>query len=50
MVSEAGHYRLFIGLAETYYPAEKVRAAWKQWLQIEEKVLQELAPRGDRMH
>ena len=50
MVSEAGHYRLFIELAETYYPEEKVRAAWKQWLQIEEKVLQELAPRGDRMH
>src|ERR1043165_7855481 len=27
MVSEAGHYRLFIDLAEQYYPIEKVRAA-----------------------
>lgn len=50
MVSEAGHYRLFIDLAEEYYPVEKVRAAWQQWLVIEEKVLQQLTPRGDRMH
>src|SRR5690606_2663756 len=50
MVSEAGHYRLFIDLAETYYPPEKVRAAWQQWLEIETAVLAQLAPRGDRMH
>jgi tRNA-(ms[2]io[6]A)-hydroxylase len=50
MVSEAGHYRMFIDLAELYYPKEKVRETWKQWLAIEEKVLQLLVPRGDRMH
>ena len=50
MVSEAGHYRMFIELAEIYFPADKVKAAWQQWLKIEEQVLQELAPRGDRMH
>ncbi len=50
MVSEAGHYRLFIDLAEQYYPVEKVRATWKQWLEIETLVLQRLTPRGDRMH
>lgn len=50
MVSEAGHYRLFIDLAEQYYPVETVRAAWAQWLKIEEQVLRQLAPRGDRMH
>ena len=50
MVSEAGHYRLFIDLAESYYAPEKVRQAWQQWLQIEEIVLSLLAPRGDRMH
>ncbi len=50
MVSEAGHYRMFIDLAEQYYPADKVRAAWQQWLEIESQVLQELVPRGDRMH
>lgn len=50
MVSEAGHYRLFIDLAEQYFPVGKVRTAWQQWLQIEEVVLKLLAPRGDRMH
>jgi len=50
MVSEAGHYRLFIDLAEQYYPVEKVRAAWQQWLLIETDVLQLLSPRGDRIH
>jgi tRNA 2-(methylsulfanyl)-N6-isopentenyladenosine37 hydroxylase len=50
MVSEAGHYRLFIDLAEQYYPADRVREAWQQWLKTEEKVLADLAPRGNRMH
>ncbi|HXS36261.1 MAG TPA: tRNA-(ms[2]io[6]A)-hydroxylase [Flavipsychrobacter sp.] len=50
MVSEAGHYRLFIDLAERYYPVEKVRKAWQQWLNIEGKVLTQLTPRPDRMH
>lgn len=50
MVSEAGHYRMFIELAEQYYPVELVRAAWQQWLKIEELVLMQLDPRGDRMH
>lgn len=50
MISEAGHYRLFIDLAEKYYHVEKVRTAWKQWLAIEEQVLKQLEPRGDRMH
>lgn len=50
MVSEAGHYRLFIELAEQYYSVGQVRSAWQQWLKIEEKVLSLLEPRGDRMH
>jgi len=50
MVSEAGHYRLFIDLAEQYFPTEIVRARWHDWLKIEEQVLQQLSPRGDRMH
>jgi tRNA-(ms[2]io[6]A)-hydroxylase len=50
MVSEAGHYRLFIELAEQYYSPEAVKTAWKHWLGIETMVLQQLAPRGDRMH
>ncbi len=50
MISEAGHYKLFIDLGETYYPADKVRNSWHLWLKIEEEVLQQLTPRGDRMH
>lgn len=50
MVSEAGHYRMFIDLATQYYPEEQVRNAWQQWLDIETKVLQELTPQGGRMH
>lgn len=50
MVSEAGHYRLFIDLAELYFDAVKVRTVWQQWLDIETRVLQQLTPRGDRMH
>ncbi len=50
MVSEAGHYRMFIDLAEKYFGEEKTRAAWKRWLETEAEVLQLLAPRGDRMH
>lgn len=50
MVSEAGHYRLFIDLAEQYFPTDKVRACWQDWLKLEEQVLQQLVPRGDRMH
>lgn len=50
MVSEAGHYRLFIDLAERYFSKEQVRACWNEWLEIEVQVLQQLAPRGDRMH
>lgn len=50
MISEAGHYRLFIDLAEHYFPTEKVKAAWKNWLGIEVDILKQLKPRGDRMH
>ena len=50
MVSEAGHYRLFIDLATEYAGESAARAAWKEWLRIEERVISTLVPRGDRMH
>lgn len=50
MVSEAGHYRLFIDLAEKYFTKKEVRNCWNHWLKIEEQILQQLTPRGDRMH
>ena len=50
MESEAGHYTLFITLAETYIAKEKVRARWKEWLRYEANVIKKLEVRGDRVH
>lgn len=50
MESEAGHYTLFIELAETYLDKTKVRKRWKQWLEYEKAIMKELEVRGDRIH
>ena len=50
MESEAGHYTLFIDLAETYIDKEKVRQRWAEWLAFEAGMIQHLEVRGDRMH
>jgi tRNA-(ms[2]io[6]A)-hydroxylase len=50
MVSEAGHYRLFLDLARTYFDETLVRNTWLDWLKIETDILQNMTPRGDRMH
>jgi len=50
MESEAGHYTLFIELAETYLDKERVRKRWKEWLAFEASVIQQLEVRGDRIH
>lgn len=50
MESEAGHYTLFIDLAETYVDREKVRKRWQQWLEHETEIMKLLELRGDRMH
>jgi tRNA 2-(methylsulfanyl)-N6-isopentenyladenosine37 hydroxylase len=50
MESEAGHYTLFIDLAETYIDKEIVRKRWSDWLQYEAKVMSEIEVRGDRIH
>ena len=50
MESEAGHYTLFIELAETYIDPLKVRSRWKEWLTYEANVIKSLVMRGDRMH
>jgi tRNA-(ms[2]io[6]A)-hydroxylase len=50
MESEAGHYTLFIELAETYVERTKVRLRWKEWLQYEASIMQTLTVRGDRIH
>ena len=50
MESEAGHYTLFIELAETYIPKSKVRKRWNEWLQLEANIMHHLEIRGDRIH
>jgi tRNA-(ms[2]io[6]A)-hydroxylase len=50
MISEAGHYRTFIELAETYVPEPKVRQRWKELLHAEAEIMKSLTPRGDRIH
>lgn len=50
MVSEAGHYRLFLDLCNAYFDPEKVRKEWLNWLQIEKGILEQMPPRADRMH
>ena len=50
MESEAGHYSLFIDLAENYIEKNKVRQRWQQWLEYESGVMIELEVRGDRIH
>ncbi len=50
MESEAGHYTLFINLAELYLPKQKVRKRWNEWLQFEKAVMESAEVRGDRIH
>ena len=50
MVSEAGHYKLFIELAELYGNEQAVRIRWKAFLEYEAEVMRNMELRGDRMH
>ncbi len=50
MVSEAGHYRLFLELARKYFPREKVDQRWQEYLQYEAELMKRMALRGDRVH
>ena len=50
MESEAGHYHLFISLAETYIDKDTVRRRWKEWLEYEAGVMETTELRGDRIH
>ena len=50
MESEAGHYTLFIELAEKYVDPLKVRARWNEWLAYEMDVMESSEVRGDRIH
>jgi tRNA-(ms[2]io[6]A)-hydroxylase len=50
MVAEAAHYKLFLDLATHYSEEEKAKQRWKECLQFEAALLEEIEIRGDRMH
>ncbi len=50
MVSEAGHYTIFIKLAETYFAKVKVRERWQEFLEHEANFLKTFEFRSDRFH
>ncbi|MGN6249311.1 MAG: tRNA-(ms[2]io[6]A)-hydroxylase, partial [Ginsengibacter sp.] len=50
MESEAGHYTLFINLADNYLPKETVRKRWREWIAYETSVMESMEIRGDRIH
>jgi len=50
MVSEAGHYRMFIELANHYMPEPEVKARWQQFLEYEAEIMHSMDLRGDRVH
>ena len=50
MISEAGHYRLFIDLAKQFWSEEKVKSQFEYYLQEEAKILANMEVRGDRVH
>ncbi|MEO7523409.1 MAG: tRNA-(ms[2]io[6]A)-hydroxylase [Ferruginibacter sp.] len=50
MESEAGHYTLFISLAEHYLDKKIVRMRWAAWLEYEKALMASEEVRGDRIH
>jgi tRNA-(ms[2]io[6]A)-hydroxylase len=50
MVSEAGHYKMYLDLAKQYLDKEKVDKRWEEILTIEGEVMNSMELRGDRMH
>ena len=50
MVSEAGHYRMFLDLANLYGDPVRVKSRWEEYLAFEKTLMERLEVRGDRMH
>ena len=50
MESEAGHYTLFITLAEHHLDKVVVRKRWAEWLLFEKVLMESEEVRGDRIH
>ena len=50
MVSEAGHYKMFLNLAKHYCGEEKAMSRWQEYLDFEADLLSRMDPDGTRMH
>ncbi len=50
MVSEAGHYRMFLSLAKRHGEPDAVQARWHEYLDHERELLATIEVRGDRIH
>jgi len=50
MISEAGHYRMFLDLAIEYGDEEEVKERWQEYLEHEKGIMENIELRGDRMH
>ena len=50
MVSEAGHYKMFLSLAKHYGDEEQVMQRWNEYLDFEADMLSKMEAKGDRMH
>ena len=50
IISEAGHYKLFLDMACELSDKETVMNRWDEWLQYEAEIMQNIALRGDRVH
>jgi len=50
MVSEAGHYVLFLDLARLYFTEYKVKSRWSSYLKEEAEIMQRLEISGNRIH
>lgn len=50
MISEAGHYRMFLDLAYLYCAPDKVKSRWDEYLSFEAEMISGLEWRPDRVH
>lgn len=50
MISEAGHFRLFIDLAKNYMPENYVKTRWREWLETEAEIMQKIGISIGRIH
>jgi len=50
MISEAGHYKMFLRLAKLYGGEKEAENRWQEYLSYEAEMVKTLELRGDRMH